>query len=272
MPVGHVRPELVQVTPQAVRDRRRICEDGHMISRRFATVVTLVIVVAFVVVAVAPAFAATPAALPLHARLVGSTPQEGSTVDTAEQVTLAFNEDVDPTFVKVTVEGPDGSETDGPPSVSGRETTQPLAADLPAGEHVVTYRVVSTDGHPVSGTLTFTTTAAPIRSPEPTASATPSPSATASAAPSPTASASPTASPSPTATAPASDDAGFPWSTVLIVLAALLTAVGLAVSWRHHGGPAADAEADPAADARTEDPADEDPYVPGRDAGRDPFA
>ena len=39
-------------------------------SRRFATVVTLVIVVAFVVVAVAPAFAATPASLALHARLL----------------------------------------------------------------------------------------------------------------------------------------------------------------------------------------------------------
>ena len=33
------------------------CEDGAMLSRRFATIVTLVIIVAFVVVAVAPAFA-----------------------------------------------------------------------------------------------------------------------------------------------------------------------------------------------------------------------
>ena len=104
-----------------------------MLSRRFATVVTLVVVVAFVVVAVAPAFAATPASLALHARLVGSNPRDGSSVDTAQEVTLAFDEDVDPTFVKVEVQGPDGSETAGSPRVSGREVTQALATDLPAG-------------------------------------------------------------------------------------------------------------------------------------------
>ena len=38
---------------------RHSCEDGGMLSRRFASVVVLVIVVAFVVVAVAPAFAAS---------------------------------------------------------------------------------------------------------------------------------------------------------------------------------------------------------------------
>ena len=70
--------------------------------------------------------------------------------------------------------------------------TQALAADLPAGEHTVTYRVVSTDGHPVSGTVTFTTTAAP-------ASASPSATATATPTPSPTVAA--VASPEPTVTA-----------------------------------------------------------------------
>ena len=44
-------------------------------SRRFATVVTLVIIIAFVVVAVAPAFAATPASLALHARLPRRPPR-----------------------------------------------------------------------------------------------------------------------------------------------------------------------------------------------------
>ena len=142
-----------------------------MQSRRFAVVVTLVIIIAFVVVAVAPAFAATPAGLALHAQLLGSSPKDGSTVATAEQVVLTFNEDVDPTFVKVSVKGPDGSETAGKPTVADREVTQALAPDLPAGEHVVTYRVVSTDGHPVSGSVTFTSTQAP-------ASAAPSPTST----------------------------------------------------------------------------------------------
>ena len=143
-------------------------------SRRAITVITLVVVVAFVVVAVAPAFAAAPASLALHARLVGSTPKDGSSVETAEQVVLAFNENVDATFVKVSVQGPDGSETAGPPTVAGPEVTQVLSPDLPSGTHTVTYRVVSTDGHPVAGTVTFTTTQAPASaSPSATASATP---------------------------------------------------------------------------------------------------
>lgn len=174
-----------------------------MPSRRFATVVVFVIVVAFLVVAVAPAFAATPKAAPaslvLHARLLGSTPTDGGTVATAAEVVLAFNEEVDPTFVMVTVEGPDGSEVGGPPSVEGREVTQVLSPALPVGEHVVTYRVVSTDGHPVSGTATFTTTTAPTPSAEPTASAASS------------------STPSPT-TAPVAEASSVPWGLILVAL------------------------------------------------------
>ena len=98
-----------------------------MLSRRFAAVVTIVIVVAFVVAFVAPAFASgSAAALPMHARLSSSTPADGATVKTADQVVLTFNEDVNPDFVAVKVTGPDGPETDGDPSVDGRTVTQAL--------------------------------------------------------------------------------------------------------------------------------------------------
>lgn len=41
-------------------------------------------------------------------------------------------------------------------SVLDRETlTQPLAADLPAGEYQVRWRVVSSDGHPINGSYSF---------------------------------------------------------------------------------------------------------------------
>ena len=86
-------------------------------SRRLVTVVVLVVVLAFVVVAVAPAFAATPSGLVQHSRLLKATPADGSRVETAEEVVLAFNEEVDEQFVKVTVEGPDGAEVDGDPAV-----------------------------------------------------------------------------------------------------------------------------------------------------------
>ena len=217
-----------------------------MLSRRFATIVTLVIVVAFVVVAVAPAFAAPPT-LVLHATLSSSAPKDGATVKTATEVVLTFNEDVNADFVAVKVTGPDGSETDGKPAVDDSTVTQPLAADLPAGPHTVTFRVVSKDGHPVSGTVSFTTTAAP-------ASATPSPTASATATPSPTASA--VASPEPTVSAaPASDTSSSttPWLVVAVV--GLLALLGLGAAWRTIGGPRSDAEAD--ADAGATEVADD---------------
>ena len=212
-----------------------------MQSRRFAVVVTLIIIIAFVVVAVAPAFAATPAGLALHAQLLGSSPKDGSTVATAEQVVLTFNEDVDPTFVKVSVKGPDGSETAGKPTVADREVTQALAADLPAGEHVVTYRVVSTDGHPVSGSVTFTSTQAP-------ASATPSPTSHGSRPPRRAPRRWPRRRPHVT-TAPTSGSSGddsTPWLVVAVV--AVLAALGLGAAWRTIGGRRADAEPDAAGD------------------------
>ena len=133
--------------------------------------------------------------LPAHTQLLATTPEEGSTVKSATEVVLDFSEDVNPDFVKVAVKGPNGVEADGDPVVAGPKVTQALAADLPAGAHEVAYRVVSTDGHPVSGTLTFTTTAAPMPSQSPSPS--PSPSAASTTASSPSAS----AAPSPTASA-----------------------------------------------------------------------
>jgi copper resistance protein C len=224
-----------------------------MQSRRFAVVVTLVIIIAFVVVAVAPAFAATPSGLALHAQLLGSSPKDGSTVATVEQVVLTFNEDVDPTFVKVSVEGPEGSEAAGKPAVSDREVTQALPADLPAGEHVVTYRVVSTDGHPVSGSVTFTSTQAPTSSsPSPTTS-----SSTPSTPSTPSASASTVASPTPTVTTASTSggagDDSTPWLVVAVV--AVLAALGLGAAWRTVGGGRTDADTDAADDDVTPRPA-----------------
>ena len=227
----------------------------RMLSRRIATVVTLVIVAAFVVVSVAPAFAAPAALLPQHAQLLGSTPKDGSTVKTVRAVTLEFSEDINPNFVTVEVAGSSGTETDGDPTTDGGTVTQPLTGDLAAGKHLVTYRVVSTDGHPVSGTVTFTTTAGPAsESPSPSASATPT-----EATPTPEPTASVVASPQPTiTTAPASQESGggFP-SWLIVVGVVLLAALALGAAWRSIGGPKADAEAaatDAADGASTADP------------------
>ncbi len=97
-----------------------------------------------------------------HSRLESSDPASGTSVATAPQkVSLTFNEPVQPGFTVITVIGPDGddyhsgdiSEVDDTVSVG----VLPLG---PAGAYQIGYRVVSADGHPVSGSVPFTMTTA----------------------------------------------------------------------------------------------------------------
>jgi methionine-rich copper-binding protein CopC len=104
---------------------------------------------------------ATPALA--HARLLSSDPADGASRDTAPQeITLTFNEAMTPGFNTITVVGPDGGthyET-GEITVEGtvvRAALQPLGA---AGRYEVGFRVVSADGHPVTGSVVFTLTVA----------------------------------------------------------------------------------------------------------------
>ena len=114
----------------------------------------------------------------------------------------------------------------------------PWPADIDAGTYQVAYRVVSADGHPVTGAITFTITggAPPTPTAAPTA-ATAASAAGTSASPT-AASASPTAtSASPTATAGSSDApaSGPPVLAIVAALAALAvggTAVILALARR----------------------------------------
>lgn len=43
----------------------------------------------------------------------------------------------------------------GTPALSGEKMTQLLATGMPDGEYLIRWRVVSSDGHPISGTQTF---------------------------------------------------------------------------------------------------------------------
>lgn len=233
-----------------------------MFSRRMSAAVTvlLVLLVTFALVAsalpvfAAPASAAVPAGraalLPLHARLASTSPSDGATVPTARQVTLTFSEDVDPRFLVVRVTGPSGDETEGRPVVRGRTITQPLAPGLPAATHTVAYRVVSVDGHPVAGTLSFTTTTAPAR---PTASPDPTPAGSPAASPfTPSVTPTPTPLPSP-ASAPTDADAGTPlwlWGAGAVVL---LLLGGAAAAWRTLSRPPSGAGDSAAGDEPGED-------------------
>ena len=178
---------------------------------------------------------APPAAAVLvtHAQLLATSPADGDTVEAVAEVTLTFSEDVNAQFVQVQVQGPGGDEADGEPAADGRDVTQALSPDLPAGEHRVTYRVVSVDGHPVSGTFAFTTTVDPA-APSPTASAA---SAEPSGTPSPVASATatPTVDAAPAAAAAGSTPGWVVPALVVLVVAPVL-AGGVLLLRRRRGG------------------------------------
>lgn len=142
---------------------------------------------------------ATPAAA--HDTIEGSNPEDGATVATVPtSVTLTFNEEVQNFSPVIQVTGPDGTNwADGDPTVSGVDVSVPVRAGAPAGAYTVAYRIVSSDGHPVTGELTFTAAGAAQTAPSAT---TPTADAT-SSAPASSAPASSTAASSPAASSSA---------------------------------------------------------------------
>jgi copper transport protein len=99
---------------------------------------------------------ASPAAA--HAQLVGTDPADGELLETAPgAVTLSFNEPVRLTDREITVYDAQGQTvvTEASTSDSDVVVELPDAATLGRGSFVVAWFVVSTDGHPISGSLTF---------------------------------------------------------------------------------------------------------------------
>jgi hypothetical protein len=93
-----------------------------------------------------------------HSVLLNTSPVRSAAVPTAPgKVVLTFNEMPQGEFSAIHVTGPDGQRRDdGPVQVVNDLVTEPLAGTRPAGRYVVDWRVVSADGHPVSGEFTFT--------------------------------------------------------------------------------------------------------------------
>ncbi len=97
-----------------------------------------------------------------HSVLLQTSPARGGTVPVAPtSVALTFNEMPQGEFSTIHVIGPDGQRRDnGHVQVVNDVVTEPLAGTRPPGRYVVDWRVVSADGHPVSGQFTFTAQAA----------------------------------------------------------------------------------------------------------------
>ncbi len=170
-------------------------------ARVLALVAALLTAFALLVVPASPAHA--------HDELIGSNPSADSTVEgVPAQLTLTFSgaiaTDAGASEVAVT----DASGTSlvaDPPSAQDNVLTQPLTGAA-SGAITVLWKVVSSDGHPISGTFAFTVAAA--------------------SAPSETGEPEPTEEPEPTVapTAPADEDSTFadvwPWVLVGVLLAA----------------------------------------------------
>ncbi|CAM4084045.1 copper resistance CopC family protein [Janibacter anophelis] len=119
----------------------------------FARLVTAILALAALLAALV--VTAPPASA--HARLEASSPKDGSTLTaTPPEIMLRFNEEVQDGLNQVSVKSGSTDVTDGDLEIDGNTVYQPIKARLDAGDYTVSYKVVSADGHPISGTLNFT--------------------------------------------------------------------------------------------------------------------
>ena len=93
-----------------------------------------------------------------HNVLIDSSPKDEQVVqEVPAEVRLVFNEPVLPAdFNQVVVTGSGGTDLVEEISIADATVTASLAPLPEAGEYAIAYRILSADGHPVSGQLTFT--------------------------------------------------------------------------------------------------------------------
>jgi copper resistance protein C len=135
---------------------------------------------------------------------VDSDPRDGATLSSPPSaITLTFSEPVQTSFTQVAVlDSAGGRYESGQPQIDGARVIQPVTP-LRNGSFQISYRVVSADGHPVTGTLSFAVAAPVADSPAPTSAGVSAPAA-------PGVEASASASPAPGDRSAAADSANSP--------------------------------------------------------------
>lgn len=173
--------------------------------RRLAVLTAALLLSAGGVLIAAPASA--------HDELVSTDPAADATLDALpEQLTLTFSGELatDPGATELQVADAGGiSLADGPPIIEGTTVTQSLAGAA-SGVVTVLWKVVSSDGHPISGQFAFSVSTAPT----PTVTPTPSESAAPADSPAP--------EPSDAPTVASADDGALPWIIGGLLLLALI--------------------------------------------------
>jgi copper transport protein len=98
---------------------------------------------------------AHPSAALAHASLLAADPADGAALATAPAtLTLSFNEPVEPIAIRL-VDGQGIASTVTQISRDGANLILTSPVELAQGAHVLSWRVVSADGHPIGGSLTF---------------------------------------------------------------------------------------------------------------------
>lgn len=91
-----------------------------------------------------------------HAQLLSTDPADGSSLEAApSQVRLTFNEPVQAVEGATRLFSSDGNSTVMTAHAVDSTVTVDLPEDLPDGQYSLTYRIISADGHPVGGSVTF---------------------------------------------------------------------------------------------------------------------
>lgn len=96
-----------------------------------------------------------------HDVLTGTNPQSGETVaDVPDALELTFSNNPLALGSEVAVKDSDGQNwAVGDVKIVDNTVSQPISPDAPAGDYTVSWRVVSSDSHPIEGTFEFTATA-----------------------------------------------------------------------------------------------------------------
>jgi methionine-rich copper-binding protein CopC len=115
-----------------------------------------------------------------HADLVSTDPVDGSVLESApESITLSFNSKILEGMAELAVTNSIGELVTGIIAESAQTTTTALwPVDLPGDTYKVAYRVVSEDGHPITGAFSFSYPVSETTAPSESASVEPQVSAT----------------------------------------------------------------------------------------------
>ncbi|WP_395952328.1 copper resistance protein CopC [Actinomadura sp. 3N508] len=105
--------------------------------------------------AVGTVLAVSAAPASAHTALTASNPKKGSSVAAPSEIVLTYTENI--RLPRVLLTDASGKQYQaGTAKAVDNKVTQPVSGALPNGKYTVGWRVVSVDGHPVSGTYKFT--------------------------------------------------------------------------------------------------------------------